>query len=117
VQEICLEKETVFSSALINSETKQINPKVFVYRWMTVMIQVILLSYRSSFQASQNSLTWLTNKLCLKDCVAQQQGAPSVTGKKIGLLDRISGSWRNKIPNFTWNFTASSTRSQYVEKV
>jgi hypothetical protein len=42
--------------------------------------------------------------------------APSVNGNRTGVMDRIKWEMDQKIPDFTWNFTASSTNSHFVEK-
>jgi hypothetical protein len=54
-------------------------------------------------------LPWTELKAVITD------GAPSVTGRKSGLMGRI---WRemDEIPNFIRNFTESSTNSLLVEK-
>jgi hypothetical protein len=44
-------------------------------------------------------------------------GAPSMTGKKTGLMVELGENWTNKIPKFPYNLTASSTNSHSVEKL
>jgi hypothetical protein len=45
------------------------------------------------------------------------EGAVGMTGKKKGLIDKIRQEMGNKISAFTWNFTASFTKSHFVEEL
>jgi hypothetical protein len=44
-------------------------------------------------------------------------GAPSRTGKETGSIDRIWREMGKKNQNFTFNFTGSSNKSHFVERL
>jgi hypothetical protein len=40
-------------------------------------------------------------------------GVPGIIEKKVGLMGRIGREINKKNPNFTWNFTGSSTNNYF----